>query len=137
MTLDNATIVVVEDDLLMRQLLVDTLELSGVSAQNIRSFADGDLAYKFFQETGCDDAIVICDIAMPRLNGFQLYEKLYPHMPDLDFIFITAIKLEPSEQYLLKRHSLGLLEKPFSTFQLMEAIREVLEKKESQQTRMA
>lgn len=135
MTLDNATIMVVEDDLLMRQLLVDTLELNGLSAQNIRSFADGDQAYAFLQETGCKDAIVICDIALPRLNGFQLYEKVYTHRPGLKFIFITAVKLEPSEQNLVKRRGLGFLEKPFSTFQLMEAIREILPAEDTQQPR--
>jgi len=133
MTLDKTTIMVVEDDLLMRQLLVDTLELNGISAKNIHAFADGDHAYTFLQETGCKDAIVICDIALPRLNGFQLYERVYSQRPGLKFIFITAVKLEPSEQYLVKRNGLGFLEKPFSTLQLMQAIRAIAEREDTPQ----
>ena len=135
MTLDNTTMLVVEDDLLMRQLLIDTLELNGVSPKNIRAFADGDHAYAFLQESGCRDAIVICDIAMPRLNGFQLYEKVYEQMPGLHFIFITAVKLEPSEKCLLKQTGLGLLEKPFATTELMQAIHDILQDEDTPQPR--
>ena len=119
---DNGTIMVVEDEPSMRNLLVDTLQLNGTSAKNIRAFANGAEAQAYLQEADCRAGVVICDIAMPRLNGFELYESVYQQMPGLKFLFITALKMGNAEKGLVERAGLGFLEKPFSPEQLLAAI---------------
>ena len=120
---ESGTIMVVEDEPSMRNLLVDTLQLNGTSAKNIRAFANGAEARAFLQEEGCQEAVIICDIAMPRLNGFELYESVYQQMPGLKFLFITALKMGNAEKRLVERAGLGFLEKPFSPEQLLAAIK--------------
>lgn len=123
MAWNNQTIVVVEDDDSMRHLIRDILASAGVSAENVLSFADGAEALAFFEKEPGTEAIVICDVTMPNLGGFQLYEKVHDMAPGLSFIFVTAFHLDRSQRNFLERQGLGLLRKPFTPNQLMDAVR--------------
>jgi len=125
MALDEETFVVVEDDDYMRQLLIDTLESNGASAGKIRSFTNGAEAQAYFQNEACQEAIVICDIAMPTVSGLELYKRIGSEMPGLKFVFVSALDLMLSEQLLLREAGLPVLAKPFDEAELMETIRQI------------
>lgn len=127
MSLSNQMIIVVEDDAPMRVALVDILELRGADADNIRSFADGGEALAFLEEEKVGNAIVICDLAMPHVNGLQFYKKAHPKAPGLKFLFITAYELMRTEQRILESEDLEILHKPFTTAELIATIEKVTE----------
>lgn len=125
MTLSKEKIIVVEDNAFMRQLLVDTLELSGASPENVRSFANGAAALAYLLEGACTDAIVICDIALPLISGLELYARTRVQLPGLRFLFITALELSNSELLLIKGAGLTVLKKPFDSADLIAAVQEI------------
>lgn len=127
MRLEDEKIVVVEDDAYMRQMLLDTLAYYGARAENVRSFANAVQARAYFQEGTCTDAVVLCDIAMPSLSGFQLYQEIHPQAPGLKFIFMTALELALSEQRFLKEVDLPLLHKPFDPEELVATVQTLSE----------
>ena len=125
MSLDKETIVIVDDDDIMRQLIRDVLELGGATVEHIRSFADGAEANAFFEEEACTEAIVICDISMPNLGGFELYKKVRALVPGLKFVFVSALNLDRSQQRFLEREGLGLIKKPFTPNEMIAAVQDL------------
>lgn len=67
----NKTVLVVDDDMLVRQSLVEELSSRGV---NVEQAADGQEGLKKVNEAAVD--LVITDIRMPRMDGVQLAEEI-------------------------------------------------------------
>jgi len=85
----------VEDDQETSSLLAEALSDLGYS---VELAADGDIAFQKIVADRPD--LVLCDIRMPRLGGFELLEKvkLSDHAPrELPFIFLTALADRDSE----------------------------------------
>lgn len=130
MTWDRETIIVVDDNFFMRQLLVDMLHTTGVAAAQIRSFASGAEAHTFLHEEACTDAIVICDMAMQADNGSELYENLRAKAPRLKFVCLSTVQqLARSDQPLLDCEALKVLEEPFTPAALVDAVQKVTNEK--------
>ncbi|NJO81535.1 MAG: response regulator [Blastochloris sp.] len=64
-----------------------TLEAAGYAVQTA---SDGTLALEILMRKPID--LVIADIAMPEMNGYQLFEQLRadPELRRIPFIFLTA-----------------------------------------------
>lgn len=83
-----ATICVVEDEQPLRALICEELEDCG---HEVRCAPDGNAGAELIQEMRPD--IVVSDINMPRLNGYQMLSRLKEEMPEMDgtpFIFLSA-----------------------------------------------
>lgn len=114
MPIEDRQYIVVDDDDFMRQMILDTLDIHGVPSENVRAFTGAADAHDYLLEETPAGAIVISDIAMPTLSGFELYKAIHPHRPGLQFIFVSALELSLSEQRFLKEEGLPLLRKPFT-----------------------
>lgn len=109
-------ILVVEDEPSLRRDLIEELEEAGY-----RTLAapDGDAARNLLADTAPD--LVLCDITMPRLDGFGLLSALRDEHRDLattPFVFLTAMsdpqeviagKLRGADDYLVKPVDYDLL----------------------------
>ncbi|MFA5350954.1 MAG: response regulator [Candidatus Omnitrophota bacterium] len=65
------TILIIEDDPLNMRLSVDLLELNGF---NTLSCEDGCSALETLKNTIPD--LILLDINMPKMNGFEVYKKI-------------------------------------------------------------
>ncbi len=120
-------ILVIEDNLEVRENLCEILELSGYE---VSSAENGKLGLKKADEVLPD--LILCDVMMPELDGFGVLKILNKtaklnHIP---FIFLTA-KAEKSDF----RKGMGLgaqdyISKPFDDVELLEAIEMRLKKAE-------
>src|SRR5437764_9937711 len=93
---DQACVLVVddEDDLLVSLLL--TLESAGYQ---VVMTSDANSALTILQTQPID--LIISDIAMPSLNGYQLYQRVRDH-PDwvtIPFLFLTARTMDSDVRY--------------------------------------
>ena len=105
---DRQLIMIVDDDQEMLRLLNRTLELEGFDAIVV---ADGDSALTLLEEINPD--LVILDIMMPGLDGFQTLE-LIREQSNVPVIMLTARHEIESLQRALFLGADDYISKPFS-----------------------
>ena len=116
-------ILAIDDDLNMDKMLVFLFETRGYEIQ----FADnGEDALELLKSFKPD--LVILDLLMPGMNGFEVCEKI---KSDADSKQIPVIVLSalPAEIHEERARSLGVfdyLEKPFSSKELLEKAEEAI-----------
>jgi DNA-binding response OmpR family regulator/tetratricopeptide (TPR) repeat protein len=116
------TVLVVEDDKQVQDLLRDALEREGF---HVTCEKDGEWARKSLERRLPD--LVITDVLLPTLNGFELIASLrdMPGGEHVDVIVISGIyrgarhKQRAKERY----NAVGYLEKPFKPSELVELLR--------------
>jgi two-component system sensor histidine kinase/response regulator len=117
---NNPTLLLVDDDLAILEGVADLLELHGY---NIITATDGVEALQAMRQQTPD--LVISDIMMREMDGYQFYEEVRknPAWTMLPFIFLTA---RGQTIDVRRGHSLGAdayLTKPFEPEDLLIAIR--------------
>ena len=80
-----ARILVVDDEPGMRDMLADALSLAGYEA---KTATDGFDALKLIRAERFD--LVISDVNMPRMNGFELLQDMREHKDETPVILLTA-----------------------------------------------
>jgi len=80
-----ANILIVEDDLLNRDLICKVLRKEG---HQVVEACDGAIALEILQVLPFD--LVITDFVMPKLNGIEFVEHLHSLQPRIPIIFITG-----------------------------------------------
>jgi len=83
--LENASILLCEDDENLGMLLREYLEAKGYQ---VELCADGEEGYAVFAENQFD--LCILDVMMPKMDGFTLAQKIREMNSDVPFIFLTA-----------------------------------------------
>jgi DNA-binding NtrC family response regulator len=89
----------------------------------VDSFNDPDLALKRFKPNFY--ALVLIDIMMPKMDGFELYEQLKKIDPDVKVCFLTAREMYHHEVMEVKHCALNedlFLQKPISNENLVREI---------------
>jgi two-component system LytT family response regulator len=107
-------VVVVDDEMLARQVLKEHL-LTRSDVQIIAECANGFEAVKAITELQPD--LVLLDIQMPKLDGFEVLELVGRHVP---VIFVTAYDEFAVRAFEI--HAIDYLLKPFSVERINEAI---------------
>lgn len=120
-------LLVVEDDLALLHGLCDILELSGYQVQTARNGLEGLEALR----QGAQPDLILSDIDMPRMNGYEFLEQLRatPEWVQIPFIFLSA-KGERTDV----RHGKALgaddyLTKPFETEDLLVTIESKIQRR--------
>ena len=84
--MDIGTVLVVDDEELMRDMVTEMLE---DRAEKVISAQSGEKALeKLIEEEKVD--VVITDMKMPGMNGFQLLERIKAIDPSIPVIFMTG-----------------------------------------------
>lgn len=123
----NSTILIVDDDEPIRRTLADILELNGyhvVSATNGQEAWELALAEK--------PGVVISDLAMPVMSGFELLEKfrLDPTLRTVPVIVISAKTEREAMRHGMELGASDFITKPFTEDEVLQSVRMRLEKKE-------
>lgn len=110
------SILYAEDEGLTRIYLSRCMERYGRVVQSV----DGQDAFEKFQQEKFD--LVVTDLAMPRMNGFDLIDKIRLINPDIPIIVTTAYR----DDYKSIQGPLAFLEKPISLNLLYKKIELIL-----------
>jgi len=81
-------IAVVDDEPDIAEVLKRGLELHGFV---VDAFTDSEVALKKFVPSTYE--LMIIDIRMPKLNGFDLYRELRKKDPNVKVVFLTAFEI--------------------------------------------
>jgi DNA-binding response OmpR family regulator len=119
------TLLVVEDDDIIRESIHDILEAEGYSVQ---SAADGragaDIAKKMVPD------LIISDIMMPVLTGYEMLHELreYPPTAHVPFLFLSAKTDRGSIREGMNSGADDFISKPFEINELLDAVSAQLQK---------
>ncbi len=110
-------ILVVDDDKLVKDLTVTALTYC--VNREVKSFDDSKKAWQFIQDGG-DVDIVISDVDMPDMNGFELMSRVREKHPEIIFIIMSGVA-ENEKQSQLAGAS-AFLAKPFEINDLFSIV---------------
>ena len=114
------TILIVEDEELVRQLAQKILEKDG---HRVLTAANADDAFRICDEVGEGLDLIITDLVLPGLSGFNLSLAIQKRLPEIKVLLVSGFDngiLEPGNR------SLPFLQKPFTRASLLSKVREVM-----------
>jgi CheY-like chemotaxis protein len=118
--LDTPNILAVDDQAVILDLLAGMCQSLGYGILTAR---DGDEGLKVFEEHRPD--IVITDLAMPRMSGWELATRIKALSPDTPIILITGWGVAVNEENMKRAGVDFVLRKPFRLEQLSEMITKI------------
>src|SRR5262245_59016269 len=113
-------ILVIEDDEVVRKNVLDLLEAEGYDGQGAPDGKRGvELAVQLLPD------LIICDVAMPGIDGFEVFELLsaQPSTAVLPFIFLSARAERADVRRGMTLGADDYLTKPFTRSELLDSIR--------------
>ena len=118
-------LLVVDDDYDIASLIKISLEKIGLS---VSSFTDPSLALEEISKRPSEYELVISDIRMPSMNGYEFVKQVTKMNPKVNVILMTAFEIEIEDKEfhrILPSIKIdGFLQKPFS----MSKVNYMLEK---------
>ena len=121
-------ILVVEDDSEMRELLKDELTDGGY---DVVLAVNGEEAMGIMDRDAVD--LVITDIRMPKVGGFELLPRLKRHDSKLPVIVITAFGDWPTLSEAYDKGACDYIDKPFKILDLKRSVRKALEERRKEE----
>lgn len=115
----SGTILLVEDDDSLRELLVATLQNAGY---RILEANTAEAAIELITAHKGEVQLLLTDVVMPRTSGVQLFESLHQSLPKLKAIFMSGYASEMLSRRDPLPHNSLFIEKPFSKESLLSTI---------------
>jgi len=119
----GGTVLLVEDAAQVRKLGVRMLELMG---WKVLAAKDGVEGVEIFRERRDDIGFVLCDLTMPRMDGWQTLEALHKIRPDIPVILASGYDEASVMSGDHAEWPQAFLGKPYSLEDLREAIGRVV-----------
>ncbi len=118
-----AKILIVDDELGMRQFLTHLLQRDG---HQVRVAESGRAAMKLLHEDAAD--LVISDVKMPDMSGIDLLRSARELLPDVEVIMMTAFASVDTAREAFLLGAYDFVQKPFDNDLLRETVARALQK---------
>ena len=130
MTLKDKTILLVEDDQLIGEMLNRRLKIEGAK---IIWASDGEDALNKIKLEKVD--FIMTDLMMPKIDGVEMLKKIkqMPIVKDIPFMMLTNRSVRPEEVEYMKKIGLDdyIVKSDVDLKEVIQRILDVLEKKEA------
>ena len=114
-------VLLVEDELVVRKVLTEMLLAQG---HMVTSTDDPEQALALVADGGVFD-LLITDLVMPKLDGYELAAAVGERAPELKVIFVSGYTSEAA-RLELRDDRFAFLQKPFKLEELEAKVREAL-----------
>ncbi len=118
------TLLVVEDEDNLRQLLKHTLAMFGYT---VLVACDGKDALKVANKHQEIIDLMITDISMPEMTGYELARQIHPLRPDMPVLYISGHTEELPGEHGLVDSVKHFLQTPFESRDMAKKIRDILD----------
>jgi DNA-binding NtrC family response regulator len=118
-----ATILVVDDELMVRRVCRRVLEREGYL---VLCAAGSEQAIEAVRESDTPIDVLLCDVVMPGVPGGELAVELRMLEPGVAVIFISGHVDDSNAQTQIDNGNAGFLAKPFFADELLEVVAEAL-----------
>jgi two-component system cell cycle sensor histidine kinase/response regulator CckA len=120
----NETILLVEDEVLLREITGSTLEANGYT---ILTAEDGEKAVEIYSQNHHNIQLVLSDMGLPKFNGYELFKKLRAIHPGIRMIIASGY-IDPAEKSILFKEGIkDFIQKPYNEVTLLRSIRSILD----------
>ena len=120
----NETVLVVEDDELVRGITVRALRALGY---RILLAEDGEDALRVVEKYDGTIDIAVTDVAMPRMGGAELADRLSVRNPNLKILFVSGYSEGDLSEDIVLAKNRAFMDKPFTATMLARRLREMLD----------
>ena len=122
------TILFVEDEEMLRDLVKSSIEENGYA---VITAQDGVEAVNLFRQHKDSIALVLCDMGLPKLGGWEAFKIMKEIRPKVNVIFASGY-LDPGlKAEILKGGARDFVQKPYDPNEIMKRIREVIDRNKS------
>jgi two-component system cell cycle sensor histidine kinase/response regulator CckA len=119
------TVLLVDDEQSVREVVQAMLTFRGYQ---VVEAVDGTEAVERFQAANGTVNLVLLDIQMPRMNGWDTMEKIHELDPRVPVLLLSGGDSDPPGDGSSLTRAAGVLKKPFASPELLRAIRRALDK---------
>jgi PAS domain S-box-containing protein len=120
----NETILVVEDEEALRKVAKRSLDAVGYK---VLIAVDGDDALKIYANYKGEIKLLLTDVVMPKMSGFELAQELMKKQPNLKVLYMSGYTDNVYFHHGMLDGGVNFLGKPFTEDSLTLKVREVLD----------
>ncbi len=121
---NGETLVVAEDDEMVRKLTVEILALHGY---NVLESVTPEDALQIARDYAGEIHMLVTDVVMPKMNGIELYRNMLAIRPGIKVLYLSGYTDNILATHGMSASNIKLLQKPFSVQSLTSKVKEVLE----------
>ena len=119
----SETILFVEDELLLQEVVQSTLESIGYK---VIIAANGQEAVDLYKKQFKNISLVLSDLGLPKLSGADEFALLKKINPNVKVIFASGFISIETKSELLQQGAKGFILKPYNLNEVLQMVREVL-----------
>ena len=119
------TILVAEDDEMVRSLIVDLLRDYGYTVLEAN---DGREAIQLCQDYSGRVDLALLDVVMPELGGKAVFDTLRPQYPEMKFLFASGYSRAEVMTNFIREDAVEWLQKPYPPKILLGRLRAILDR---------
>jgi signal transduction histidine kinase len=117
------TILLVEDDVMVREMAADLLESEGFTVLIADSPAKAQEIEQSFNGT---IDLLLTDVVMPRMNGVELYKSLRSKRPAMPVLYISGYTSDADVSNGTLGEAANFVRKPFTVELFLEKVKQVI-----------
>jgi len=126
----SETVLLVEDEQPLRQLIHQVLVSMGCKVLEAHN---GDDAIRIASRKDLDIDVMLTDVIMPRMNGFELARRVYQVRPEMKVLYMSGYSDEMIAQHDQGSGQPSYIQKPFRPEDLRAKLQELAEAKRAEQ----
>jgi PAS domain S-box-containing protein len=122
-TTNTGTILVVEDEQMLLELVRDLLEGKGYK---VLTATDGEEAVEIYASRKEEIGLVITDLGLPKVDGWEAFQRMKELNPDVKVVVASGYIDETLRENLLKGGASDLVGKPYMAHEIVNRVRELM-----------
>lgn len=118
----SETVLFVEDEHLLLELMVNLLTAKGYT---VLAASDGEKAVEIFRERHGEISLVVSDIGLPKLSGWEAFGTMRKINPSVQGILASGY-IDPSIRSTISDMGCSIVQKPYTPSDLLELMKSLL-----------
>jgi PAS domain S-box-containing protein len=119
------TVLVIDDDPGVLETVTRMLKQEGF---HVLAAMSGKHATELYQSAKERIDVIILDMIMPEMGGFEAFNEIRQLNPEAKFVLSSGCSLSAEVVHLLSAGGVGFLQKPFSTGEMLRKVHAVMSK---------
>ncbi|MES2505029.1 MAG: response regulator [Myxococcota bacterium] len=124
----SETILVVEDEDIVRQVACDIIRSSGYTVLEATNAMN---ALEICEKITSPINLVLTDLVMPKMNGPELIKRLAEKFPGLNVVYMSGYNSETALGKGLLKEKASFIQKPFMPKELLKVLRDTLDSQDA------